>query len=52
MGEKEFLELIPSTKEEDFDYLGYIDISRTLIKELKEVDKCDYVIALTHMRIP
>lgn len=29
-----------------------MEISRKLIKELKDKGNCDYIIALTHMRIP
>lgn len=32
--------------------MDYVETSRRLIKEMKEKERCEYIIALTHMRIP
>ena len=52
LAEKEFIDQFPSSFDEELDYIDYVDISKTLIKKLKSEDKCDYIIALTHMRGP
>ncbi len=37
---------------DELRYEDYVVCANRLSKDLREVYKCDYVIALTHMRVP
>ena len=50
--EMEWIEQIRWLKQEDIVYESFVDAGRRLAVELRELDKVDYVIALTHMRFP
>ncbi len=39
-----------SIEEEDIIFEDFVKCSQRLVKFLKEEEKCDFVIALTHMR--
>lgn len=53
LAEKEWFGCLePRTHPEGFDYQDYIECAREMNTLLRETEKCDYVIAITHMRIP
>ena len=52
LAEFEWITQFNFTITEEIIYEDFVECARRLVKELKEEDKCDYVIALTHMRVP
>lgn len=50
--EEEWLATLATLDQEDVTYLDFVSEGKKLAKMLKEKEKVDYVIALTHMRCP
>lgn len=51
MAEEEWLETVVSTGEYDLEYEDYLICAKRLSHKLKYEEKCDLIIALTHMRV-
>jgi 5'-nucleotidase len=51
LAEQEWLELT-HVDEEILEYEDFVICAKRLVKKLKEELKCDYIFALTHMRVP
>jgi len=49
--EREWLDTLATIDPEEVTFIDFVQAGRSLGKQLKE-DGCDYVIALTHMRMP
>ena len=50
--EWEWMQTLSTIDEHDIEYEDFIIAARRLAKILREKEKCDVVIALTHMRVP
>lgn len=50
--EQEWLVTLATIDPEDVEYIDFVECSRDLVKELKENQGCEFIIALTHMRVP
>ena len=50
MVEAEWISTLSTISSDDIIYESYVESGKKLAKELKENDKCDLIIALTHMR--
>lgn len=50
--EHEWLDTIATINIEEITFIDFIEAGRQLASQLKHHEKCDYVIALTHMRTP
>lgn len=50
--EEEWLATLATIDQEDVTYLDFVSEGRKLARQLREKEKVDYVIALTHMRTP
>ncbi|XP_050523089.1 mannosylglucosyl-3-phosphoglycerate phosphatase isoform X2 [Daktulosphaira vitifoliae] len=49
--ERDWLDTLATIDPEEVTFIDFVEAGRSLAKQLKE-DGCDYVIALTHMRMP
>lgn len=50
--EEEWLATLATLDIDDLTYLDFVSEGKKLAKMLKDKEKCDYVVALTHMRSP
>ena len=50
LAEEDWLHVVNSIEEEDIIFEDYLHCAKRLNKFLREEQKCDMVIALTHMR--
>lgn len=50
--EKEWLVTLSALDPEDIEYKDFVDSGRELVKKLREDERCEFIIALTHMRVP
>eukprot|EP00111_Clytia_hemisphaerica_P020632 TCONS_00060812-protein len=50
--EKEWLVTLSALDADDIEYTDFIDSGRALATSLREEEGCEYIIALTHMRVP
>lgn len=50
--EREWLVTLSTIDPEDVDYTDFIEKAEELVKQLREEEGCEYIIALTHMRVP
>lgn len=52
LAEVEWLDAVVSIEEDDYIFEDFVKSGRKWLKKLREEEKCDLVIALTHMRMP
>jgi len=50
LAEEEWINDASNLEGDDFEYEDFVDCAKRLDKELRENQKCDIVIALTHFR--
>ena len=50
LAEFDWIATLAYLTEDDLDYEDYVTCGQKWAKKLKEEEKCDFVVALTHMR--